>query len=249
MSSDNFDEIAWEIVAKNCEQTQRIDNGDAVSPTKTLSPIAQLQQEDSAVARFSKYLDNASFHDESLEVGAKPEQVAAKWQLRHLAAAEAGAVAKRELTLAATAAARSYLEAQAEFWNEMAVASRMAVDKILTVSPQPASFTIKARIPRVRISIEGEQEYVPAPAAEPKIEMPPVHWLASALDFLLTKGAFKRTVEPILVDIYDEYFELISSGDERRAKWVVARGCLLVIWGQIARPLVAVSEWWGSLRG
>jgi len=117
------------------------------------------------------------------------------------------------------------------------------------VSPAPASVKVGSASARVRISAQAKLEHVPEPSIEPKIEMPPVHWLASALGFILTKGAFKRTVEPILADVYDEYYDLIQNGNEGRAKWIVVRGCLLVIWGQIVRPLVALTGWLTSLRG
>jgi hypothetical protein len=148
----------------------------------------------------------------------------------------------------AAAQARKYIDEQAVRWQHIrnSVAHQVDADVVL---PGQVKVTVKAVLPKLRVSPQAKQTYTPAPVVEPKIEMPPVHWLASALEYVLTKGSFKRTVEPILVDIRDEYYELISNGDERRAKWIVARGCLLVIQGQIERPLRAFAGWLAALRG
>jgi hypothetical protein len=161
--------------------------------------------------------------------------IAARAAERIRAAIDNAAAAQVFADDTATAAAQKYIHEQAALWERIRNAAVHNREERV-VTPTPAA-------PQLQLDFDDT-----SPVA-PKIQMPPLHWLASILDFFLTKGAFQRTVGPILVDIYDEYYELIDKGDEWRAKWIVARGCGLVIWGQLARPLAAIAGWLSTFRG
>lgn len=121
-------------------------------------------------------------------------------------------------------------------WSALLTAAKahqlIFVDEAHGVSLPPTNVPIKAKSATVR-----------APTVKPKIALPPAHRLASVLRYVLTKGAYKRTVEPHLVDLYDEYSELIKKGEETRAKWVILRGHVLVLWSLLKRPIIALTGW------
>lgn len=80
--------------------------------------------------------------------------------------------------------------------------------------------------------------------ANPVVALPPGHKLAAAAELLLTRGAFKRYVEPVIADMQQEYIEAIAAGRERRAQWIAIRGHLLVfpnwLYALIAGQLAAL---------
>lgn len=264
MSGDNFDEMARKAAEAAERMRRSIDRSAAATINRFLdqSPLVRIQRvlENSPVARLQKSLENSplmTIHKQleaAARIGAALENSAAFQAAERIRAAFDNSAAAQVITKlnangALTWADQKYLEVQSAMWPRDKVPDAPTHEVARVVSPAPASIKVGSASAKVRISAKAKLEYVPAPSQELKIEMPPVHWLASALDFILTKGAFKRTVEPILADIYDEYYDLIKNGDERRAKWIVVRGCLLVIWGQIVRPLVALTGWLTTLRG
>jgi hypothetical protein len=66
-----------------------------------------------------------------------------------------------------------------------------------------------------------------------RIVLPPGHKLSVVAGFLLTRGAFKRYVEPVIADMQQEYVDAIAAGDEWRALWIAVRGHLLIVPGWI----------------
>lgn len=62
-----------------------------------------------------------------------------------------------------------------------------------------------------------------------RVRLPPGHRLAVVAEFLLTRGAFKRYVAPVIADMQEEYIEAIAAGHEWHARWIAVRGHLLVI--------------------
>lgn len=262
MDIDKLNEVARKA-ASSAEQLQRIVDSSATAKIKELleqSPVARIQRalDNSAVARLQKHLDYSSL----TAFQKQAEAAAARIRAFDSAAAQAversraafdhsiavQAIANLELSVAATGA-QKYLEEQAAFFDRIKVGSLILFDEAHVTSPRPARLTIKTSIPKIRVSVQAKQEYVPAPTVEPKIELPPAHRLASVFQYLLTKGAYKRTVEPHLVDLYDEYSELIQKGEENRATWVVVRGHFLIIWSQLKRPMIALAGWLTTPKG
>jgi hypothetical protein len=62
---------------------------------------------------------------------------------------------------------------------------------------------------------------VPAPR---KIELPPAHLLVVISKWLLNDEAYRRYVEPHVLDMRLEYYKAIAAGRRIQARWIVLRG-------------------------
>lgn len=161
--------------------------------------------------------------------------------------AAAQALANIESTFFLTAEARKYLDDQAAMWDRIQVRNALTHEDIPGAAA--CEYRIRAKVPEVRITTQAEQEYIPAPEPEPAIEMPSAaNWFASALESILTKGAFKRTVEPHVADMCDAYRDAIRDGRKGQAAWVIVRGHLLIVETQLKRVAAALSGWFAILK-
>jgi hypothetical protein len=64
-----------------------------------------------------------------------------------------------------------------------------------------------------------------------RIVLPPGHKLSVVAGFLLTRGAFKRYVEPVIADMQKEYIDAIAARQEARAHWIAIRVYMCIIPG------------------
>lgn len=77
-----------------------------------------------------------------------------------------------------------------------------------------------------------------------KVVLPPGYSLAKIASFLLTRGAYKRYVQPAIADMQQEYIDALAAGYVRHARWIAVRGHLLVfpnwLYGLVAGKLAAL---------
>jgi hypothetical protein len=207
--------------------------------------------EDAAIARFQASVDNATVQAFQSQAAEAAERA---WAFTSATTHAADMILTSDASFAAQAlASRVWTSAMERYLQEHSLHSAWAragsiiiLDEAHVVSAQPANPPIKASIPKIRLIAQAKLTY--ARAAEPEIELPPAHHLARAFRYVLTKGAYKRTVEPHLIDLYDEYSEAIQQGEEARAQWIIVRGHFLIVWSQLKRPLIAVLGWLTTLK-
>jgi hypothetical protein len=65
------------------------------------------------------------------------------------------------------------------------------------------------------------------------VALPPGYRLSVIAAFLLTRGAFKRYVEPVIADMQHEYIDALAAGHVWHARYIAIRGHLIVIPGWI----------------
>lgn len=80
-----------------------------------------------------------------------------------------------------------------------------------------------------------------------EIRMPPLHGLVW-VSRLLGKLPYEVFVQPLLADIYQEYYKAIAEGHEGRAKWIILRGYWDVM-GPLRAAVCAALSAWLKLRG
>jgi hypothetical protein len=57
----------------------------------------------------------------------------------------------------------------------------------------------------------------------------PGSWLYGFFRFVCSPKTFERVYKPIFADMWDEYYEALKSGDEWKARWIIARTILQLL--------------------
>jgi hypothetical protein len=78
--------------------------------------------------------------------------------------------------------------------------------------------------------VEAKKPNPPEQFAVSQLVSPPGATLADLASLVLSKDAYKRIVAPHIADMRYEYAEAMTKGELRKARWIVARGYIQVLW-------------------
>jgi len=95
-----------------------------------------------------------------------------------------------------------------------------------SLSRKPGPPLIYKDTPSGRLPRPGQPILLDRPV---RLARSPATHLVSGLKWLLTPKAYSRIVEPLVAQEQHEYFEAIRRGDQRLARWIVARMYALII--------------------
>lgn len=75
-----------------------------------------------------------------------------------------------------------------------------------------------------------------------RVVTPPATVFVRLLSIVLTPKFYARVVKPQVVDMYDQYYPVLATGEATLARWVVIRSVLLLVWSICKAPLITMMD-------